>query len=154
MAVEEGFMGEERGGRWRRGADSRRLERSVWTARKAERGERETKAAVDNGGGSLIVSCIAGKFYHEFDLAWGIGRGNSWDEIDFEFLGNLSGDSYTLHTNVYSQGKGDREQEFRPWFDPKPDFHTYSILFSVDGTPIREFKNLESIGVPSQRNNK
>ncbi|KAE8661090.1 putative xyloglucan endotransglucosylase/hydrolase protein 25 [Hibiscus syriacus] len=52
-------------------------------------------------------------------------KGSNWDEIDFEILGNLS------------------------------DFHTYSILwnpqriiFSVDGTPIREFKNLESMGVP------
>ncbi|XP_023916757.1 xyloglucan endotransglucosylase/hydrolase protein 22 [Quercus suber] len=86
-------------------------------------------------------------------------QGSSWDEIDFEFLGNLSGDPYIVHTNVYTQGKGDKEQQFYLWFDPTADFHTYSILwnpgniiFYVDGRPIREFKNLESFGIPYPKN--
>lgn len=77
------------------------------------------------------------------------------DELDFEFLGNTSGDPYILQTNVYSHGVGGREQRIYLWFDPTQDFHAYSfswyqdqILFMVDEVPIRVFKNIEKEGVP------
>ncbi|XP_039128667.1 xyloglucan endotransglucosylase/hydrolase protein 24-like [Dioscorea cayenensis subsp. rotundata] len=68
------------------------------------------------------------------------------DEVDMEFLGNLDGKPYTLSTNVYTKGKGRREQKFHLWFDPTADFHHYAILWTptqiilfVDGIPVRGF---------------
>jgi xyloglucan:xyloglucosyl transferase len=76
------------------------------------------------------------------------------DEIDFEFLGNRSGQPYILQTNVFSGGKGDREQRIYLWFDPTKDYHSYAVLwnmhqivFFVDDVPIRVFKNSRDLGV-------
>ncbi|CAI8617206.1 unnamed protein product [Vicia faba] len=78
------------------------------------------------------------------------GAGPTRDEIDFEFLGNRTGQPYLVQTNVYKNGTGNREMRHMLWFDPTEDYHTYSILwnnhqlvFFVDRVPIRVFKNNE-----------
>ncbi|XP_073023323.1 probable xyloglucan endotransglucosylase/hydrolase protein 10 [Primulina eburnea] len=76
------------------------------------------------------------------------------DEVDFEFLGNVVGQPYTLQTNVYIDGFDSREQRIKLWFDPTKDFHTYTILwniyqivFMVDWVPIRTYRNHKDKGV-------
>jgi xyloglucan:xyloglucosyl transferase len=72
-------------------------------------------------------------------------------EFDLEFLGNKSGQPFLLHTNVFTNGQGGREQQiYLPGgFDPTAAFHYYSfewtadiVVFRVDNHPVREFKNL------------
>ncbi|RCV13334.1 hypothetical protein SETIT_2G337900v2 [Setaria italica] len=70
------------------------------------------------------------------------------DELDFEFLGNRTGQPYIIQTNVYHNGVGGREMRHSLWFDPTADFHTYAILwnpkhivFFVDKVPIRVYPN-------------
>ncbi|KMS96704.1 hypothetical protein BVRB_8g200100 [Beta vulgaris subsp. vulgaris] len=70
------------------------------------------------------------------------------DELDFEFLGNRTGEPYLIQTNVYKNGTGGREMRHVLWFDPTLDYHTYSVLwndhqivFFVDRVPVRVYKN-------------
>lgn len=78
-----------------------------------------------------------------------------WCELDFEFLGNVSGQPYILQTNVFVEGKGDREQRIYLWFDPTADYHEYGVLwnqnlvlFLVDNRVIRVYHNQKNVGVP------
>ncbi|KAL8205788.1 hypothetical protein R6Q57_009339 [Mikania cordata] len=89
--------------------------------------------------------------FGRFDMQLKLVPGNSAGTVT-TFYGNSSGNPYTIHTNVYVQGKGDKEQQFRPWFDPTGAFHTYTIvwntqriIFLIDNIPIRVF---EASGVP------
>lgn len=73
-------------------------------------------------------------------------------ELDFEFLGNQTGEPFLLHTNVFVDGVGGREQQIYLGFDPSAAFHYYNfqwnkdlIVFYVDNTPVRMFRNLEGI---------
>ncbi|PTQ26483.1 hypothetical protein MARPO_1415s0001, partial [Marchantia polymorpha] len=80
---------------------------------------------------------------------------SKWCELDFEFLGNASGEPYILQTNVFSEGVGNREQRIYLWFDPTADYHEYGILwnqdlilFLVDSRVIRVFHNAADLGIP------
>ncbi|KAG0561680.1 hypothetical protein KC19_9G083700 [Ceratodon purpureus] len=80
------------------------------------------------------------------------------DEIDIEILGNTTDKTYTLQTNIFVNGYGNREMRHDlVWFEPCQDYHEYFIqwnsaltVIGVDDVPLRVFYNKESedIGQP------
>ncbi|MQM01421.1 hypothetical protein Taro_034172, partial [Colocasia esculenta] len=127
---------------------------------------------LDQGKGSAFASnemFLFGQFDMKIKLIPGYSAGTvvafyltsgqpNRDEIDFEFLGNVTGQPNILQTNVYADGSDNREERISLWFDPAKDFHTYSILwnlhqvvFMVDRVPIRVFRNHADKGVPYPR---
>ncbi|KAF5949146.1 hypothetical protein HYC85_015103 [Camellia sinensis] len=121
----------------------------------------QLKVVPGNSAGSvttytyLASRYVAKNIYHIPVTMQLSSQGALHDEIDFEFLGNLSGDPYIVHTNIFTQGKVNREQQFYVWFDPTIAFHTYSIvwkprriIFMVENIPLRVFDKNEAIGVP------
>ncbi|XP_019165186.1 PREDICTED: probable xyloglucan endotransglucosylase/hydrolase protein 10 [Ipomoea nil] len=131
---------------------------------------RSTSLTLDTAAASSSMSTkdkyLFGQFVMKMKLVPGYSAGTvtafylmsdpaaSRDEMDFEFLGNVAGDLYTLQTNVFTNGYGEREQKIKLWFDPTEDFHNYTILwniyhivFMVDSVPIRTYRNHADKGV-------
>lgn len=84
--------------------------------------------------------------------------GPKHDEFDFEFLGNQSGHPFLLHTNIFVDGVGGREQQIYLGFDPSAAFHYYNfqwsrdvVVFFVDNTPVRMFRNVAGLPFPNSR---
>ncbi|KAJ3682101.1 hypothetical protein LUZ60_014674 [Juncus effusus] len=78
----------------------------------------------------------------------------SQDEIDFEFLGK---DKFSVQTNFYTVGAGNREQMHELGFDYSSDFHEYLIKWGpsviewfVDGNLIRKEERKEGEAWPEK----
>ncbi|CAN1333934.1 Xyloglucan endotransglucosylase protein 34 [Linum perenne] len=108
----------------------------------------QSKGSYLFGHFSMHIKMVAGDSAGTVTAFYLSSQNSEHDEIDFEFLGNRTGQPYILQTNVFTGGKGDREQRIYLWFDPTKDYHSYSVLwFFVDDVPIRVFKNLKNLGV-------
>nr|CAD1843420.1 unnamed protein product [Ananas comosus var. bracteatus] len=107
--------------------------------------EMEIQLVPDNSAGTVAA-------YYTSSL------GDYHDEIDYEFLGNETGQPYTIHTNVFGKGQGNKEVQFKPWFDrPRittttPSSGAQLRLWFIDQIPIRVYRNYESAGAPFPTN--
>ncbi|XP_050911061.1 xyloglucan endotransglucosylase/hydrolase protein A [Lathyrus oleraceus] len=114
----------------------------------------QSKGSYLFGHFSMYIQMVAGDSAGTVTAFYLSSQNAEHDEIDFEFLGNRTGEPYILQTNVFTGGKGDREQRIYLWFDPTKAYHRYSVLwnmfqiiFFVDDVPIRVFKNNNELGI-------